>query len=236
MKKKYLIAMIISMVLALSACGGNEGAATEGKDSVTKTESTSDGEKKDSKKNEVSLEALENLEASPAEDFEFMPDGMNPNGWSLYGYNGKDEMVVIPEEVDGKKVVSIISEAFGEGSGVKAVKIPDSVEVISRGFEGNEDLQYVVFGNGLKEIGDCAFQGCNALERVELNEGLEKLGANAFAVVDSLTYIYIPESVTKIEITAIGTANKANCVIAGKAGSRAEEYAKERNFTFEAVE
>lgn len=243
MKSKVLMGLVIVLALALSACGGNEGSGSEGKENATKTESSTSGDKKDadkesktnSKKKEVSLESLETLEESPAEDFEFMPDGMNSKGWSLYGYNGKDEMVVIPEEVDGKKVVSIISEAFGEGSGVKAVKIPDSVEVISRGFVGNEDLQYVIFGNGLKEIDDCAFQGCNALKRVELNEGLEKLGANSFWAVDNLEYIYVPDTVTSIAVTAIGS-NADNFVLAGKAGSTAEEYAKERNYTFEVVE
>ena len=110
------------------------------------------------------MEALANHPVAPAEDFEVM---MHNNGVAIYGYKGKEEMVVIPEEIDGEKVVAIIGKAFGEGSGVKAVKITDTVYVLAEAFTDNEELQYVILGSGLKEVDMCAFQNCTSLIRVE---------------------------------------------------------------------
>ena len=51
----------------------------------------------------------------------------------------------------------------------------------------------------------------------------------------NLEYIYVQDSVVEIEVTAI-MADESKCVIAGKAGSVAEEFANQWNYTFEAVE
>lgn len=237
MKRRLLLGLVMALALSLSACGGSEGTTEADKESSVQssgaaTDDTDTKEEEGSKKEEVSLEALANHPVAPAEDFEVMDAG---NGVAICGYKGKEEMVVVPEEIDGQKVIRIIGKAFGEGSGVKAVKIPDTVEVISEGFTGNDDLQYVIFGSGLKTVGDLAFQGCSSLKRVKLPEGVEELGPNAFYSVKSLEYIYIPESVVEMNTTAI-YAPAENFVIAGKAGSVAEEYANQWNYTFEALE
>ena len=211
MKKQLLLGLVLIVILLLSAYSNHKETEKE-----------------------ALINALENQTVAPAEDFEFKADE-KIDGLSLCGYMGQEKIVVVPEEVDGKKVVSITNKAFGEGSCVKAIKIPDSVERISAGFHGNEDLQYIVFGSGLKEIGEYAFFGCHALDRIELNEGLERLEYNAFADMDSLTYLYVPDTVTEIIGAAIHIFNE-DFVMAGKAGSKAEEYAKLLRYPFEIVE
>lgn len=206
MKKPLLLSLILFLIILLSACTNHQ---------------------------EALIKALENQAVAPAEDFEFVEDEIS-DGLSLCGYKGPEEIVVIPEEVNGKKVVSITNKAFGKDSGVKAVKIPDSVERISAGFQGNEELEHIIWGNGLKEIGEYSFFGCHALERIELNEGLERLEYNAFADMDNLTYLYVPDTV---EIVSVGIhIFNDDFVMAGKAGSKAEEYAKLLRYTFETVE
>lgn len=141
---------------------------------------------------------------------------------------GKESSVQSGEATDN-------TDTKGEGSGVKAVKITDTVYVLAEAFTDNEELQYVILGSGLKEIDMCAFQNCTSLIRVELPEGVEKLGINAFAGAMNLEYIYIPNSVVEMETTAI-VADESKCVIAGKSGSKAEEFANQWNYTFEAVD
>ncbi len=211
MKKQLVLGLVLIMVLLLSACTNHKETEKE-----------------------ALINALENQAVASEESFVFKDDEKS-DGLSLCEYIGNEKIVVIPEEVDGKKVVSITNKAFGEGSGVKAVKMPDSVERISAGFHGNEDLQYIVFGSGLKEIGEYSFFGCHALDRIELNEGLERLEYNAFADMDSLTYLYVPDTVTEIIGAAVHIFNE-DFVMAGKAGSKAEEYAKLLRYTFEIVE
>ena len=71
----------------------------------------------------------------------------------LKGYDGQDEVVVIPEEV------RIIGESV---------------------FENHIEIKEVKFPSGLKEICSSAFCGCESLEEVILPEGLVKLGSFAF--------------------------------------------------------
>lgn len=241
---------MLALVLSLSACGGNEGTGSDNNENLSQCENSTGGGgntpvkdadadkeiKKESKKNEVSLENLKSMKVSPIEDFEFGPDNEVVDALQVCSYNGKDEMVSIPGEVDGKKVVSIANMVFGEDSSIKAVRIPDSIERISGSFLYNKELQYIIWGSGLKEIGDASFVGCHSLKEVILNEGVEKIGNAAFADMENLTYMYIPSTVVEIGEAAIMTKNFENFVIAGKAGSKAEEYAKENNYTFEVVE
>ena len=215
MKKHFFIGLIITILISFNACGTSEHSSKN-----TYAEN---------------LKALEKHAITPAENFEFIPDEINPDGLALYAYHGTEEIVVIPNEVNGKKIVSIVNQAFGAGSGVKAVRISDSVERISTGFRDNEELQYVIFGSGLKEIWEYSFWGCHSLERVELNEGLIRIEYNAFANMDSLSYIYVPGTVTEI-ISAAIHIEPENFVMAGKAGSAAEDFAKLLRYTFEVVE
>lgn len=247
MKRNFLVGIMLALVLSLSACGGNEGTGSDNNENVSQWENSTGGEgnipdkdadfevKKKFEKKEVTLENLASMEVSPIEDFEFGPDKKVLGALEVRGYNGKDEMVAIPDEVDGKKVVNICM-VFDDDSSVKAVRIPDSVERISGSFSQNEKLQYVIFGSGLKEIGDASFVGCHSLKEVILNEGVEKIGNAAFADMENLTYMYIPSTVVEIGEAAIMVQNFEDFVIAGKAGSKAEEYAKENGFTFEVVE
>lgn len=206
MKKTIFLSLILVLILLLSACTNHQ---------------------------EYLNKALENQAVAPAEDFEFVEDEKS-DGLSLCKYKGQEKIVVIPEEVNGQKIVSITNKAFGKDSGVKAVKIPDSVERISAGFQGNTELEHIVWGSGLKEIGEYSFFGCHSLERIELNEGLERIEYNAFADMDRLMYLYVPET-TEIVSVAIHIFNE-DFVMAGKSGSKAEEYAKLLRYTFEIVE
>ena len=122
MKRKLLLGLVMALVLSLSACGDSEGtteadkessvqssgAATDDTDIMNEDSKDAEG----SKKEEVSLEALTNHPVAPAEDFEVMDAG---NGVAICGYKGKEEMVVVPEEIDGQKVIFIFGKAFGEG-------------------------------------------------------------------------------------------------------------------------
>lgn len=64
----------------------------------------------------------DNHSVTPAENYIFEKD-QNSDGLALCGYVGKEKIVILPEEVNGIKVVSITNKAFGANSGVRAIKI-----------------------------------------------------------------------------------------------------------------
>lgn len=245
MKKKLLAAMmVICMGLCLAACGNDnasnasaqQDAQASEQDLATKTDAAEDtdaqdlgsdetAEKKEKNnkkvKGDLSIESLKDYGVSPVSDFEVTSFHLEDGEVAIEDYLGKDDIVVIPAEIDGLKVVEIRDYSFKE-TDIKAVVIPDSVEVISRGaFMQCEKLEYVVCGKGVKRLEQGAFSMCSALKQVELNEGLEYMGEIIFGFCDNLKELTIPESVTEIDDTAVGTTITL-CV---KSGSYAEEFA-----------
>ena len=109
----------------------------------------------------------------------------------ITGYSGEDEEIIIPSEVDGRKVTEIgryaLSssaikkvvlpdglkrigiEAFG-GAGITEIEIPESVEVIQRGAFCNTGLTSVRLPDNLVEIGSVPFNGCDNLTEITIGE------------------------------------------------------------------
>lgn len=247
MRRRLLKSMLIVCVLALTACGakgdeqgkGNESGNSSNVqssdigngDSDDQNSAEAKEDKGSNKKKKVSLETLDEYEVTPETEFEIKHI---EGGVRILKYTGDSEVVVIPETIGGEKVLSIAKAFYGK-SGVKAVRIADTVEKIDTSFFESSDLQYVKCGAGLKEIANASF-GESGLMEIELNEGLEIIGPIAFANCTNLKEIYIPESVTDIQNTAFYGEYPEDFVIRGKAGSVAETYANEQGYKFEAVE
>ena len=238
MKKLFCLSLSLMMIISLASCSGNDNTTSSSENS----NSNSAAEQQSENHMEITLENVMAHEVSPESDFETvvaygygeaLSDIDESNSVVITGYNGNDDIVVIPETIDGKSVVAIDGYAFGtEEMKVKAVKLSDSVELIQRvAFMNNKSIEIVVCGNGLKTIEKEAFWFCENLREVVFNDGLESIGESAFQYTD-ITEITVPESVTEIEDNAFDYSVK----IKGKAGSATEEYAANHEITFEAID
>ncbi len=135
------------------------------------------------------------------------------NGITLTKYLGEEKIHIdIPEEIDGKKVVSLGRSLFSPigygykgrgyqyGEEIKTVIIPDTVTSIGdRAFHGCESLTEITIPEGVKEIEDSTFEDCASLTEITIPEGVKEIGAFAFANCESLTEITIPEGVKEIK-------------------------------------
>ena len=238
MKRKIIMGILMMGILCFAACGKESSSDTAVQAEVQEEKEEVKEEKKSSKKGEISMEALREHEESPVSDFQFrLADG----NYEIDKYLGNDEIVVVPAEYEGKKVVGVVSLVFGKDSGVKAVRLPDSVEYLAGSFMENKELEYVICGSGLKEIRKLTFSGCSSLKELELNEGLEKIESTTFSGLKSLKELYIPGSVTEFGPGNFNAMSDHGFVIKGKAGSAAETYVIEEGepqygHTFVAVE
>ncbi len=242
MKKRLLIlGMIFTMAVSSAGCGSSS-SDNAGKTDQTKqtadvqdsqkdesSDSKSDDDKKDTKyksADEITMDDLMSHDETPAEDFEFNDSA---DEIVIDKYVGKDPIVVIPDEIDGKKVVGF-NKTFANDKDVVAVRIGNNVTEVAKTAFGNcEKLKYVVLGNSVKTIGGAAFVNTN-LQNLILNEGLEKIGEDDFS---NMIYppmnnegmdLKVPESVTEMHVIDF------NLIV--KAGSYAEQYAKENNLTY----
>lgn len=234
MKKRLLIlGMIFTMAVSSAGCGSSS-SDNAGKTDQTKqtanvqdsqkdesSDSKSDNDKKDEKyksADEITMDDLMSHGETPAEDFELID---NSDEIVIEKYVGKDPIVVIPDEIDGKKVVGF---RFMNDKNIVAVRIGDNITEIDQNAFGNaENLKYLVLGKSVKSIDGYNFYGTNLKELI-LNDGLERIGEDELNVVDppldnSGMDLKIPESVTELHVSDFN--------LIGKPGSYAEQYAKE---------
>lgn len=86
-------------------------------------------------------------------------------------YYGTDVNVVVPAEIDGKKVNGVY------------------------GFSNNNTIKHLIIEEGITELGTKAFMNCNNLETVSLPEGIIELPDSLFENCSSLSSVNIPSSV-----------------------------------------
>ena len=241
MKKRLLVLGLAFTMLAATACGtsSDNGDKTSKADkTVTATsnsDKTSETQKDDDKKDDakesyksaddITMDDLKNHEETPGEDFKYRDKS---NGEAVIKeYTGDDPIVVIPNEIDGKKVVDF-GKIFTNDKDIVAVKVGDNVEEIADGaFTNCDNLKYVILGKNVKKFNDNNVGG-KKLEALELNDGLEELGTGSSTtgvIVMGDIDVKIPESVKKMDFAC----KKAMIV---KAGSYAESYAKENNMDY----
>ena len=149
MKKRLLIlGMIFTMAVSSAGCGSSS-SDNAGKTDQTKqtanvqdsqkdesSDSKSDNDKKDEKyksADEITMDDLMSHDETPAEDFEFN-DGRD--NIIIDKYVGKDPIVVIPDEIDGKKVVGF-NKTFSNDKDVVAVRIGNNVTEVAKTAFGN---------------------------------------------------------------------------------------------------
>ena len=241
MKKRLLIlGMIFTMAVSSAGCGSsssdNAGKTDQPKQTANVQDSqkdTSSSDKSDDKNDtsyksadEITMDDLMSHDETPAEDFEFND---STDEIVIDKYVGKDPIVVIPDEIDGKKVVGF-NDTFTNDKNIIAVRIGDNITEIDRYAFGNaENLKYLVLGESVKSIDGGNFFGTNLKELI-LNDGLERIGEDEFTYIvdppldNSGMDLKIPESVTELHVSDFN--------LIGKPGSYAEQYAKENNLTY----
>ncbi|MCL2678806.1 MAG: leucine-rich repeat domain-containing protein [Dehalococcoidia bacterium] len=101
----------------------------------------------------------------------------------ITGYTGADGDVVIPEQIDGRRVIGIDDTAFLGCERLTTIYIPLSVTYIG-GFTPR-DGDAVIWG---------AFAGCLNLESVTIPGSVVRIGAEAFYECPNLTIICPPDS------------------------------------------
>ncbi|MDR3594157.1 leucine-rich repeat domain-containing protein [Clostridium sp.] len=114
-------------------------------------------------------------------------------------YTGTDSTVVIPNQINGVKVVNIGEDAFINGHSLTNITIPDSVTSIEKmAFTNCDKLTSLTIPNGVTSIGEDAFGCCRSLTSITIPERVTSIANMAFVNCNSLTSITIPHNITSI--------------------------------------
>lgn len=113
--------------------------------------------------------------------------------------------VVIPDKVEGKKVVGITgyadvhSEYSAFSSEITSVKIPKGVKTIGKStFKGCSNLKSVSLPKEVKSIGNSAFEDCDSLTSITLPQNVKSIGNSVFQSCDNLKSITLPKNLKSI--------------------------------------
>ncbi len=123
-------------------------------------------------------------------------------------YIGSDSSVIIPNEIEGKKVTKIGDMAFHQ-----------SIVV-----------QTVTFQSSVIEIGAQAFASCSKLSSVILTDNLRSIGDQAFYDCPALSYIVLPSTITNFGRYIFG--NCPNILIECSQLSEAYRYCKDNDYKY----
>lgn len=89
-------------------------------------------------------------------NFEYML--YNDGSIVIVSYKGSEANVIIPDVIDGKKVVEIGAQAFAANESIKSVRLSKNLEIIgSYAFYGCSSLSDIYIGNRVWSIGESAF-------------------------------------------------------------------------------
>lgn len=222
MKKIFIL--LVSSLLLLNLCACQNNTNLDNIDGSQQTEN-----KNEASSGAITIDDVKKAKVTDSSKFEYENvDG----GISITDYNGDDEIVVIPEKIDGLDVVEIGENAFANNDEIKGIKIADNISVIGKNaFVNCYNLEVVICGENLKVIEEFAFDNCESLYIVELNDKLETLKESCFAGTDTLEKIYISNNVVNIEYPFLET--DTNVTIITEAGSAAEQYAKDSGIKYE---
>ncbi len=204
MKKIFALMLALTMIFALAACtpgnttepsGSNptENPVQPSNNPSTPTNGAADPTDPAAKR--ITEEDVRNHPVTPPSDFTYSK--MNDVSVEITGYTGTDEIVVIPEMIDGMHVYRIRPDAFGSGiksSAAKGLLIPDSIAGLSgQTFKNNRTLEVIVW-DGACSIGYGDFLNCLSLHTLVLGDSVVDVGEKAFFSSFELVIKVVPGS------------------------------------------
>ena len=184
---------------------------------------------------------------------ESQPEGFVRAGKVVLGLKGEcPETIMLPTDVKGIAGSAFMGidfdddGAFARCGDLKAIEMPDSVEIIGnyafsyctglvsvtlptslsflgeRAFEHCSSLTSVTIPGGVSWMGYSVFERCSALTNVVIAEGVEWISEAAFSYCPSLKEIELPASVKCIEGGAFSETGLTNVVFRGGPPEAAE--------------
>ncbi len=122
-------------------------------------------------------------------------------------YNGMDEVVVIPTEIEGKIVSSIGVRSFANNSDLKHVIIPEGIRIGSNSFANCINLESVQLPEGLEFIPEGSFSGCTNLKSICFPTTLKEIYVFSFKDCIKFEKLKLPGSLTDIHQTSFEGCN-----------------------------
>ena len=143
-----------------------------------------------------------------------IPDGVKTITNNAFYYFSGLTSVKIPSSV-----TNIGYECFAYCSGIKTVEIGDSTSqdattvLGGRIFYMCNNIESVVLGNNIVEIGRDAFDGCKSLHSIVIPNSVKTMGSHAFVGCESLESVQLSENLKSIEWASFSSCYSLKSII-----------------------
>ena len=236
MKRKCFFSVCtIMMVLTMFGCTKSENAeSTESGQTATEADETVDmtqSETADSGQNEKGTLTVDDVMNAPVTDEQYFTYREKEEGIVALSCTCEDDIIVLPETIDGKTVVGIEPNLFTYNTtGAKGIYVADTVEVIPEvAFVDCSDLEILVLGKGVKVIEHGSITVNENLRVISvLSEQLETLEDHSIVACSALEEIYFKGDCKEV-MHMFGATTPT---IYGPADSNIEKYANENGLTY----
>lgn len=247
MRRKIGLA-VCAMVAGLTMFGCGKSESTENNQTGAITEKTVNSDQNE----KVNL-TLDEVMNAPATDEQYFTYKETEGGIRILKCEATDEIVVMPDEIGGQRIVELDASAFVSiGDSVKGIYISNGIENIEDNtFSNMKQLEVVVLGSEVKVIGTAfglcpvrevsiqssqlskvvsyAFNNCKELQAVYFNGTVETVEMAAFSGCSVLEEVHFKGDVEVLEEKAFFASKPT---LYGPADSNIEQYAKENDFSF----
>ncbi len=129
-------------------------------------------------------------------------------------YVGFDEAsTIIPNEIDGKRVIGIGTSAFKKCTGIQELIISEGIEYIgAEAFDGCINLKQAQLPSSLSRIGNSAFSH-SGLEGIDLPNRIKKIENYTFYSCQKLQSVILPDYLTDIGNSAFGRCTELKSIV-----------------------
>lgn len=144
----------------------------------------------------------------------------------IVGYNGYEQELIVPNDLDGHRVTSIGDRAFYRCDFLISVTLPDSIAFIGKSaFYQCNSMSTINIPNGVTTIDDGAFVRCHSLVTLSLPDTVVIIGKAPFSPCGSLASIDVsPEHPTLTVVEGALYEKATNTLIWYPCGSKADTY------------
>jgi hypothetical protein len=134
-----------------------------------------------------------------------IPSSVTSIGYECFAYCLGIKTVEIGDNASQEAATVLGGRAFYKCDNLNSVILGNNIVEIGRNaFDGCKSLQSIVIPNSVKTMGSHAFLGCESLESVQLSENLKSIEWASFSSCDSLKSITIPDGVEFLGESAFG--------------------------------
>lgn len=189
MIKKLIYGIIcFSVFLTLVGC------SSDNKDSTSTNDNTSSETENQNETKDISLmsydeakEYLNTLSETDASVFEYTTNEMADGECAISGYSGTNQILVIPEMIDGLKVTKLSSWLFANNEDMIAVKLPNSIKTIeSNVFVNCDNILYITGLENVEYLGEGSFF-CKNLKYLEFGDSVKEAEDGIIIYGDNIT-------------------------------------------------